>query len=119
MEQFAQQFIQTFYTTFDTNKFDIINFYQAPSTLTFEAWTATGQEEIMGRLQTTSFQRTVHQVSSMDCQIVQGSAMVIINVYGRLTIDDDQPIIFTESFILCQAEGNWFILNDIMKLVQV
>lgn len=119
MEQFAQQFVTTFYQAFDQNKANIINFYQQPSTLTFFTWTAQGPQAIAERLKATSFQKVQHQIKDMSCQIIQGSPMIMINVIGQIKIDDDNAMIFTENFVLCQMNNNWFILNDIMQLVQI
>ena len=119
MEQFAQNFVNTFYQAMDQNKMNILNFYQQPSTLTFFTWTAQGQQEIAQRMQATTFKTTKHEIKNMDCQMIQGSPMVIISVIGKLTIDNDNPMIFTETFVLCQMNNNWFILNDISEIVQV
>ncbi|KAL7715396.1 Nuclear transport factor 2 [Entamoeba marina] len=53
----------------------------------------------------------VHQIPS------NNAVMILIQVVGILSIDGGNPLAFTESFVLTQSGQNWYVLNDIMRLV--
>ena len=119
MEDFAKQFVQAFYQQFDTNKQNLVNFYQQPSQLTFQNNFCQGSEAIMQKIMSLPFQSIRHIVDDISCHQIQATQvpMVLIHVYGKLSIDGDNPMAFTETFILANNNNNWFVLNDIMKLV--
>ncbi|ELP93124.1 nuclear transport factor, putative [Entamoeba invadens IP1] len=120
LKQFAAQFVSVFYNSFDTNKANLANFFQPMSTLTFETNTIQGAQNILQHIQNLPFKQTQHQIAVLDVQQVPGSVpMLFIKVIGRLTIDGENPLLFTESFILTQANNNWFVLNDIMRLANI
>ena len=57
-----------------------------------------------------------HNIQSLDIQPSSNNAIIAF-VSGELTIDDGQPMMFTEVFHLQQggAQG-YFVLNDIFRL---
>ncbi|EDR29753.1 nuclear transport factor, putative [Entamoeba dispar SAW760] len=119
--QFANQFVNVFYNAFDTNKSNLANFFQQMSTLTFETNTVQGQQAVLEKIRSLPFTSTKHVISVIDAQQIpsNGVTMVLIKVIGKLSIDNENPHTFTETFVLAQNNGNWFVLNDIMRLADI
>ena len=84
------------------------------SMLTFEGEQFLGQEQIYGKL--TSFNKVEHKVNTCDCQPTQGEGIVAY-VSGELKIDDGNPLMFTECFVLAKGgEMGYYVYNDIFRL---
>jgi hypothetical protein len=62
------QFVQFYYTTFDTNRQGLMSLYTDDSMLTFEGEQIKGMQNIFTKLsEGLSFQTIEHRVEVMDC----------------------------------------------------
>ncbi|KAH3761783.1 nuclear transport factor 2 [Pelomyxa schiedti] len=113
-EAVAQQFAQHYYNTFDTNRAALRALYQPQSMLTFEGQRFQGAEQIQSKLM--SFSTNVrHNVVAIDSQpMPQG---VLLTITGTLTIDQDNPLKFSQVFTLMSNGGSYFVLNDLFRLL--
>ena len=73
-----------------------------------------GQQGIYEKL--TSFGKISHNVQSADYQPTTDNGIVAF-ISGELTIDDGQPMMFTEVFHLRQGGSQgYYVHNDIFRL---
>ena len=87
---FRQQFVTTYYQTFDTNRTGLAALYLPQSKLMFEGTTFSGPEEIGKKFAELPFQVIQHEITSVDaCVTIDGGIAVM--VVGRLKTDNDPP----------------------------
>ncbi|GAB0131735.1 hypothetical protein EsDP_00000194 [Epichloe bromicola] len=118
-EEVAKQFIEFYYNTFDGDRKALGSLYRENSMLTFESASFLGAANIVEKLAELSFKQLKHQVSTLDAQPSNDSGGIIILVTGQLLVDEEQrPINFSQSFqLIHDAAGQYFVYNDIFKLV--
>ncbi|PSN66758.1 putative nuclear transport factor 2 [Corynespora cassiicola Philippines] len=115
--EIAQQFVAYYYKTFDENRAGLSALYRDNSMLTFEQQPCGGQAAILEKLQNLPFQQVVHRTDTIDAQPSADDGILVL-VTGALQVDgQEKPMSFTQSFQLKQADGNWFVFNDIFRLV--
>ncbi|KAK4158385.1 hypothetical protein C8A00DRAFT_28664 [Chaetomidium leptoderma] len=119
----AKQFVEHYYTTFDTDRKNLATLYRENSMLTFESVQQLGVNNITEKLVSLPFQKVKHQFAEPDAQ-PSPSGGIIILVTGQLVrrdfqVDDEsRPLPYSQVFQLCQdANGAWFVFNDVFKLV--
>ncbi|KAJ3956348.1 Nuclear transport factor 2 [Colletotrichum tropicale] len=68
--------------------------------------------------QSLPFEKVKHQVSTLDAQPSLEGGIVIL-VTGQLLVDEEQrPMNYTQAFQLMRdPTGNYFVFNDLFKLV--
>ncbi|KAF4989349.1 nuclear transport factor 2 [Fusarium heterosporum] len=118
-EDVAKQFIEFYYNTFDTDRNGLAALYRENSMLTFESASSLGAAAIAEKLVSLPFEKVKHQVTTLDAQPSNDQGGVIILITGALLVDEEQrPMNFTQSFQLARdAGGNYFVFNDLFKLV--
>ncbi|KAH7271204.1 Nuclear transport factor 2 [Fusarium solani] len=118
-EDVAKQFIEFYYNTFDSDRKSLAALYRPESMLTFESASVLGAESIIEKLSSLPFEKVKHQVSTLDAQPSNGEGGIIILITGALLVDEEQrPMNFSQSFQLARdAQGQYFVFNDIFKLV--
>ncbi|KAL1839384.1 hypothetical protein VTJ49DRAFT_1586 [Mycothermus thermophilus] len=118
-QEIATQFVQHYYTTFDTNRSQLAGLYRDTSALTFETSQVAGVASIVEKLTSLPFERLQHRTSSVEAQPVAGGSAILILVTGQLLVDQESnPLSFAQAFTLAQdASGQWYVANDIFKLV--
>jgi hypothetical protein len=85
--------------------------------------------------QTLPFEKVKHAVSTLDAQPTNEGQGIIILVTGALLVctftamsevylltilqvdDEQKPLNYSQVFTLLQDNGNWYVYNDIFKLV--
>jgi hypothetical protein len=109
-------FIEYYYRTYDSDRQSLIQLYRPHSNLTYEDQTRQGQAPILHKLQTLP--AVLHDAQSItaDVQQVNGNAMLLIFVTGRLSIEGSNPLFFSETFMLVQEGNSYYIANHIFKL---
>ncbi|KAL1993654.1 hypothetical protein VTN49DRAFT_2323 [Thermomyces lanuginosus] len=96
----AQQFVQFYYNTFDTNRQNLKELYGAESMLTFETSSILGKDAIMEKLMSLPFQKVEHVVNTLDAQPSNPNGGVLVQVTGHLKVDDEQKMSYTQTFQL-------------------
>lgn len=113
----AQQFVQFYYTTFDTNRAGLFPLYNTESMLTFEGEQFRGAEFIVKKLLELSCTTVSHQILTIDAQPSSTPSGIIVFVSGLLQMDQDSPLKFSQVFHLNQAAtGQYFVYNDLFRL---
>ena len=113
-DQIGQQFVQTYYTTFDTNRPALSTLYQPQSMLTMGNKQHVGPQAVLECLQALGG-KTTHQVEALDCQpTARGGVLVVVT--GKISIDDAPPMNFNQTFQLFPVGSGYCILNDIFSL---
>ncbi|ETN42222.1 uncharacterized protein HMPREF1541_04163 [Cyphellophora europaea CBS 101466] len=117
-QDIANQFVDFYYNTFDNNRAGLAALYRDSSMLSFESSQFQGAQNISEKLQSLPFQRVVHKVDTKDVQPSSQQGGIIVLVTGALQFDDSpQPMSFAQTFQLLPEGGNWFVQNDIFKLI--
>jgi hypothetical protein len=70
-------------------------------------------------MQGLPFEKVKHAVSTLDAQPTLEGKGILILVTGQLLVDEEQrPMSYSQAFQLVQdAQGQWFVYNDLFKLV--
>ncbi|KJR79836.1 nuclear transport factor 2 [Sporothrix schenckii 1099-18] len=87
------------------------------SMLTFESSSVLGAVAIVEKLKNLPFQRVKHVTSTLDPQPTVGDGVIVL-VTGQLQVDDEErPMNFTQVFHLAKDGANYFVYNDVFKLI--
>ncbi|KAE8158878.1 hypothetical protein BDV40DRAFT_8189 [Aspergillus tamarii] len=114
----AQQFVQFYYNTFDTNRQSLAGLYRDHSMLTFENASIQGVAGIIEKLTSLPFVKVQHQVGTFDAQPSNTEGGILVMVTGALLVDDEQKSLnYTQTFQLLPDAGSYFVFNDIFRLV--
>ncbi|KAF3387666.1 Nuclear transport factor 2 [Penicillium rolfsii] len=113
----AEQFVEFYYQTFDTNRAGLAGLYRDESMLTFENSPVQGTAGITEKLTSLPFQKVRHQLATLDAQ--PSGQNIIVLVTGALLVDDEQkPMNYTQLFTLNpDGNGSYFVLNDVFRLI--
>ncbi|KAK4463780.1 nuclear transport factor 2 [Cladorrhinum samala] len=113
----AKQFVDHYYSTFDTNRQNLGGLYRDGSMLTFQSSPHLGVNSIVEKLVSLPFQKVKHAITALEAQPTSTSGIVIL-VTGQLAVDDEQnPLGYSQFFHLVQdPAGGWFVQNDIFTL---
>ena len=119
-QEVAQAFVQTYYQNFDNGPRENLSNLYVPddqtSQMSFEGNLIRGQQAIVDKLKGLSFQKVTRCTTAIDTQITVEQG-ILINVIGQIKTDNDPPHSFTQTFYLRFANGTWFILNEIFRLL--
>ncbi|CAO3629646.1 unnamed protein product [Cunninghamella blakesleeana] len=87
--------------------------------LSFEGSSFVGADAISQKLVDLPFTQIQHKITTMDCQpSAQGSTNIIVFISGQLMIDgQDHPQMFSQTFQLVHNGSNYFVYNDIFRLI--
>lgn len=115
----AQQFVSVYYQQFETDRSGLGSLYRDVSMLTFETSQVQGAANIVEKLASLPFQKTQHKITTLDAQPANPNTRdVIVMVTGQLTIDDEpHPKGYSQVFHLMQDGEQYFVFNDIFRLV--
>ena len=112
----AKGFIEFYYSTFDSNRANLIPVYRPTSCYTYEDSRVQGISDIVEKLQ--EMPDVIHDPSSItaDVQQVNGNALLLVFVTGRLMIrDESNALNFTEMFQLVQEGQQYFVGNHFFR----
>ncbi|KAL4958275.1 putative nuclear transport factor NTF-2 [Aspergillus filifer] len=115
----AQQFVNFYYQTFDSNRAGLAGLYRAESMLTFETSATQGAASIAEKLTSLPFQKVQHQIATLDAQPSNPQGGILVLVTGALLVDDEQkPMNYTQTFqLLPDGAGSYFVFNDVFRLI--
>ncbi|KAJ5104049.1 hypothetical protein N7532_004578 [Penicillium argentinense] len=114
----AEQFVEFYYQTFDSNRGGLAPLYRDQSMLTFETSSVQGAAGIVEKLTTLPFQQVRHQIATFDAQPSSEGGIIVL-VTGALLVDEEQkPMSYTQCFKLQpDGAGSFFVLNDVFRLI--
>ncbi|KAF9328582.1 Nuclear transport factor 2 [Podila minutissima] len=115
-DQIGTQFVDFYYQTFDSNRAGLASLYRDSSMLSFEGSQTAGAAPIVAKLVGLPFNSVAHRIVTKDFQPV-GSDIVVL-VTGQLLIDGESNAQqFSQTFYLKNDNGNYFIQNDVFRLI--
>ncbi|EHY52672.1 Nuclear transport factor 2 [Exophiala dermatitidis] len=114
----AQQFVEFYYKTFDTDRAQLAALYRNNSMLTFEKDPFQGTQSILEKLTNLPFQKVQHRVDTTDAQPSNETGGILVMVTGALMVDDQpQPMSYVQVFNLLPDAGSYYVQNDVFRLV--
>jgi len=117
IESVANEFVQFYYNTFDSDRSSLRNLYRDDSYLTFETNRVAGVNSIIETLAGLRFQKVQHKISTFDAQPTPDGHIVVL-VTGFLLIDDaEHPQTFAQTFHLVPSGGTYYVMNDLFRLI--
>ncbi|ESO07500.1 hypothetical protein HELRODRAFT_75913 [Helobdella robusta] len=114
-ELLGEEFVKTYYTTFEHHRDQLIALYSPDAMFTFEEHKAQGQAAIKEILTKLRFGSIQHVVTKVDCQPTSDSGIIVL-VTGRLKADNDHPHGFSQTFFIKPCNNSYFICHDIFRL---
>ncbi|KAK1423237.1 hypothetical protein QVD17_18534 [Tagetes erecta] len=114
----SKNFVDHYYSTFDTNRGGLANLYQDSSMLTFEGQKTQGSLNIVTKLTSLPFQQCKHIISTVDCQPSGPAGGMLVFVSGNLQLAGEQHALkFSQMFhLLPTPQGSFYVQNDIFRL---
>ncbi|ETV76836.1 hypothetical protein H257_09279 [Aphanomyces astaci] len=114
--EIGTQFVKFYYDTFDNNRAGLAPLYTANSTLTFETATLQGQAAIIGKF--NELPKTQHKTETVDIQPSLNESSILIFVTGKIIIDTNPPLQFTQVFqLVAHSPGQFYVHNDVFRLI--
>ncbi|KAH6617893.1 hypothetical protein B0J18DRAFT_435885 [Chaetomium sp. MPI-SDFR-AT-0129] len=114
-ESIANQFVEHYYLTFDSDRSRLGPLYRENSMLTFQRGQAAGVAKITEKLVDLPFKKVAHQTEAIDAQPCPTGGIFIL-VTGKLQADEDGQFRFSQAFQLFHDGNQWFVLNDVFQL---
>ena len=116
MEKLAEEFLNTYYATMMNNRNQLINFYTDNSTLTYEGQTYRGLKEISEKFEGFSFNKIQFGLENFDHQesCIQGGLMILLS--GKLTLDDQNKLQFSQFFHLLPNGNTYYVHNELFRV---
>ncbi|KAG0198546.1 Nuclear transport factor 2 [Mortierella sp. GBA30] len=112
----ADQFTKYYYDTFDANRAALGPLYRPSSMLSFEGAQTLGDAAIVEKLVGMPLDGLRHNVQTKDVQPTDTG--VLITVTGQLLAGgESNPQFFTQTFLLKQDGGSYYVQNDVFRLV--
>ncbi|KAL2332650.1 hypothetical protein Fmac_013863 [Flemingia macrophylla] len=114
----AKAFVEHYYSTFDTNRNNLLNLYEEGSMLSFEGEKIQGSHNIVAKLTSLPFQHCHHTISTVDSQPSAVNAGMLVFVSGNLQLAGEHHALkFSQMFHLMPTpQGSYYVLNDIFRL---
>ncbi|KIW64329.1 hypothetical protein PV04_09272 [Phialophora macrospora] len=114
----AQQFVEFYYKTFDSDRAQLAALYREKSMLTFEKEQFMGTQSILEKLTNLPFQKVQHRIDTTDAQPFNEQGGILVLVTGALQVDDQpHPMSYVQTFSLVPEGGSYFVFNDVFRLV--
>ncbi|KXJ16357.1 nuclear transport factor 2 [Exaiptasia diaphana] len=117
-ESIGKQFVNEYYSRFDTNRAYLKELYRPFSMLTFEGDQFQGVDAIITKLTSLPFQTVAHVITTTDVQPSPNNGVLVFTV-GQLKTDNDPPHSFSQTFLLMPEDKelqSYYVLNDLFRL---
>jgi hypothetical protein len=89
-DSLSKAFVEHYYTTFDSNRSNLIGLYQESSMLSFEGEKIQGAQNISNKLNSLPFQQCKHNISTVDCQPSGPAGGMLLFVSGNLQLPGEE-----------------------------
>jgi hypothetical protein len=117
-EQIAAIFLEQYYGSLQTNRANLINFYNDHSTMTYTGTKHRGLKDIAEKIESFSFQTI--EFSNLNSDVQEGPipGSVIVFVSGYLRMDGAEDFRFSQVFNICpNGSGGLYCHNDIFTVL--
>ncbi|KAK7449832.1 Nuclear transport factor 2 [Stygiomarasmius scandens] len=118
INEIAKQFVNYYYSTFDSDRSQLGPLYRTESMLTWEGAPIQGVNAVLEKLVGLPFQKVVHKVETLDAQPSSPTVpSILVSVTGALKVDDgESELKFSQVFNLIPDGGSYYVQNDIFRL---
>jgi len=117
-QELTKSFLQHYYRQYDGGpeaRNSLMSLYTQNSIMNFEGVACFGQQKIMGKL-LDSPQVQHDQNMAVDVQLVNGIEILLVFLTGQMSIDQTNPMKFSQMFLLQKSGGSYVIGNQIFRL---
>lgn len=116
-EEVGNQFAQHYYTTFCSDRSQLVGLYRDSSLVTWSGEQLSGVGAITEKLANLTFQTAQFKPEDIDCHpSLSGGVLLVVN--GECMLDQERHgLKFNDVFHLAQDQGNWFISNQMFRIV--
>lgn len=117
-DSLSKEFVEHYYSQFDTNRQSVVGLYQEDSMLTFEGQKIYGVQAISEKFESLGFQQCKHIISTVDCQLSGPAGGMLVFVSGHLQLPGEEHLLsFSQLFhIVPSHQGSFYLFNDVFRL---
>ncbi|RNE96602.1 nuclear transport factor 2 [Trypanosoma rangeli] len=110
-------FVRQYYEIFSKQREQLAGVYRANSLMTWVGEQLQGNASIMARLTSLGFNEALFKPEDIDCHpSLSNGVLVVVN--GEVMLKDERhPLKFNDVFHLAQDGGQWYISNQIFRIV--
>ncbi|KAG8348394.1 Nuclear transport factor 2 (NTF2) domain [Trypanosoma vivax] len=110
-------FVRQYYEFFSKNRAQLAGVYRPTSLMTWVGEQLQGGDNIMARFASLSFNEAIFKTEDIDCHpSLSGGVLVVVN--GEVLLKDERhPLKFNDVFHLASDGGQWYISNQIFRIV--
>ena len=116
-EEIAHKYAREYYNRIQNSRDTIGGLYGPNSMLTWEGAKIPTAAKIQEKIK--SLPKLQYKIEKVDAQPMPNNSIIVL-VVGKLKIDADNPINFTQSFTLLpnpNKAGSYYCHNDIMRML--
>jgi hypothetical protein len=89
-DQLSKAFVEHYYSTFDSNRPNLLGLYQESSMLSFEGEKIQGAQNISNKISSLPYQQCKHNISTVDCQPSGAAGGMLVFVSGNLQLPGEE-----------------------------
>ncbi|ESL10910.1 nuclear transport factor 2 [Trypanosoma rangeli SC58] len=110
-------FVRQYYDIFSKQREHLAGVYRPNSLMTWVGEQLQGNASIMARLTSLGFNEAIFKPEDIDCHpSLSNGVLVVVN--GEVMLKDERhPLKFNDVFHLAQDAGQWYISNQIFRIV--
>ncbi|RNF10913.1 nuclear transport factor 2, partial [Trypanosoma conorhini] len=110
-------FVRQYYDIFSKNREQLAGVYRPNSLMTWVGEQLQGNASIMARLSSLGFNEALFKPEDIDCHpSLSNGVLVVVN--GEVLLKDERhPLKFNDVFHLAQDGGQWYVSNQIFRIV--
>ena len=116
-EEIAHNFVREYYKRVQTGRDSVGGLYGPNSLLTWEGAKIQGAAKIQDKVK--SQPKLQYKIDKVDAQPMPSNGVLVL-VVGKLKIDNDNALNFSQSFTLLPnptKSGSYYCHNDIMRMI--
>lgn len=116
-EEVGKQFARHYYATFCGDRSQLQPLYRDSTLVTWSGEQMQGVGAVMEKFANLTFRTAQFKPEDIDCHpSLSGGIIVVVN--GECMLDQERHgLKFNDVFHLAQDQGNWFISNQLFRIV--
>ncbi|KEG05341.1 nuclear transport factor 2 [Trypanosoma grayi] len=116
-QEVGSGFVRQYYELFAKSRGQLAGVYRPNSLMTWVGEQIQGDANIMARFAGLGFNEAQFKPEDIDCHpSLSGGVLVVVN--GEVLLKDERhPLKFNDVFHLAQENGQWYVSNQIFRIV--
>ncbi|EAN85794.1 putative nuclear transport factor 2 [Trypanosoma cruzi] len=116
-QEIGVAFVRQYYEFFSKSRDQLAGVYRSNSLMTWMGEQLQGGANIMARFANLGFNEAIFKAEDIDCHpSLSNGVLVVVN--GEVLLKDERhPLKFNDVFHLAQDNGQWYISNQIFRIV--